>query len=444
MSVHEQALKGMRIEDVHAMADGWQVTTTGALVTLGHALIVRQRIGADRELFRAELPAHLAPWQLTESNAFRCVLQGNGLRLTVQGDSVLVLAPQQHIRIAFQGQFEAEYAQEVRGNRLLLDPLGGCGFYGIPPRPTELPLNAGEGWALQTHLARWDELWVGVYPPHPRDARCLYRSISHEGSAEAPYPTDAVIADAAQHCQILTVHEAWAADAPEWAENPPGSRYVHPKPWETDHPVPADPAEFARVRDRTRALGLELIVYLSPLYCNAPDLLGEMRRVLDEYDVDGLYFDGWCGHRDDFRPAYALIREARALLGERTLYLHSSTEPFGTAAVYLPFVYAYADYVLTGEAGRFGVEVDPFLRYCVSGHQISNAVGMWCHYGSWSNEPGYHAVIPSTEHIHRALDAHVRIWRKTHDWTRTPEELARFDREYYGRLAAMQGAGSLE
>jgi hypothetical protein len=139
------------------------------------------------------------------------------------------------------------------------------------------------------------------------------------------------------------------------------------------------------------------------------------------------------------------MREARALLGQRTLYLHSSSEPYGTATVYLPFVFAYADYVLTGEAGRFGVEVEPFLRYCVSGHQISNAVGMWCHYGSWSNEPGYHAVVPTTEHIHQALDRHVRIWRNTLSWSRkAPEELARFDREYYGRLAAMQTAGNLD
>ena len=105
---------------------------------------------------------------------------------------------------------------------------------------------------------------------------------------------------------------------------------------------------------------MKFLVYFSPYYSNAPDLLVEMKRVLYEYDVDGLYFDGWLGVRDDFRAGYHLMRRARALLGERILYLHSSSEPFGTCSVYLPFVYAYADYVLSGEAGRSGLEMDEF------------------------------------------------------------------------------------
>ena len=159
-----------------------------------------------------------------------------------------------------------------------------------------------------------------------------------------------------------------------------------------------------------------------------------MERVLEEYEVDGLYFDGWCGHREDFRPGYHLMRRARAILGDRILYLHSSTEPFGTCRVYLPFVYAYADFVLSGEAGRSGLGLEEFLRYTVSQYQISNSVGTWCHYGSWGDEPGYHQIVPKTEHIEMALRNNVRLWWQTQAWSRFPEELARFDREYYGHL----------
>ncbi|RLF37702.1 MAG: hypothetical protein DRN21_06085 [Thermoplasmata archaeon] len=60
---------------------------------------------------------------------------------------------------------------------------------------------------------------------------------------------------------------------------------------------------------------------------------------------------------------------------------------------------------------------------------------MWCHYGSWSDEPGYHHIVPKTEHIEMALRNNVRLYRKTQRWSKFPEELARFDREYYGRLA---------
>jgi hypothetical protein len=168
-----------------------------------------------------------------------------------------------------------------------------------------------------------------------------------------------------------------------------------------------------------------------------------MERILKEYEVDGLYFDGWCGHREDFRPGYHLMRRARAILGDRLLYLHSSSEPFGNCRVYLPFVYTYADFVLSGEAGRFGLGLEEFLRYMVSGHQISNSVGMWCYYGSWSDEPGYHNVVPKAEHIEMALRNYVRLWRNTQAWSKkSPGNLARFDREYYGGLAQLRAADS--
>jgi len=164
---------------------------------------------------------------------------------------------------------------------------------------------------------------------------------------------------------------------------------------------------------------------------------------LKEYEVDGLYFDGWIGERNDFRAGYYLIRRARAILGDRLLYLHSSTEPYGTCRVYLPFVYGYADFVLSGESNRFGLGVEEFLQYTVSQHQISNSVGMWCYYGSWSDEPGYHFDVPTTEHIKMALSNHIRFWRTEGEglvgsWHKFPEELARFDREYYGRLAKIK------
>jgi hypothetical protein len=97
--------------------------------------------------------------------------------------------------------------------------------------------------------------------------------------------------------------------------------------------------------------------------------------------------------------------------------------------VYPPFVFAYADFVLRGEANRDGLPLEQFLRYAVSGRQISNAVGMWCHYGSMGKE-GYHFVVPTTEDIQAAVQNGVRIWRQTRMWRRYPEELARFDREY--------------
>jgi len=438
MNVDDEVLMGMGIDSCSASSDGFEIRTPGAKVWLGTGghLVVEQHIGAEREVFRSNLPRHLSPWVLRQTTPFRCILSGDGMDLTVQGDSVLILSPQQNLRLAFQGRFEPQYRGEQGGNRLLLDEEGGCGFFSIPQRPSTMQRDSEKysRWSLGFHLARWEELWICVCPPRKRSPERYCQSIAHEGTADDPYPSDELIEDASRHCQILAIHESWARDAPPWADDPPGSKYEHPKPWETDRHEPADMEEFLRVRETAHRLGMKLVVYLSPLYSNAPDLLGEMRRVLDEYRVDGLYFDGWAGVRQDFRRHYRFIRQARSLLGDRILYLHSSTEPFGTSRVYLPFVYAYADFVLSGEAGRFGLTLEEFLRYNVSQYQISNSVGMWCHYGSWSDEPGYHQVVPSTEDIEIAIRSHVRIWRQSQAWSKFPASLARFDREYYSRL----------
>jgi len=436
LELDDRVLMDMGIKQVQTDVTGFTVLTTGTKVILesNGFFDVEQRIGVKRRLISCQLPPHLSPWKFIHQSPFRCIFQGNGLRLTVQGDSTFVFTPQQHLRLSFTGYFQPRYAQEVRGNRLLLDPMGGCGFYGIPPRPTEVEGIDTESWSILTHLARWDELWVSVCPPRERDPGKFRESVAHEGSAQDPYPSNEIIHSDARYCKIFTVHEAWAADAPEWAENPPGARYKHPKPWETDHPVPADMNEFTRVRDEAHRLGMKFVVYLSPYYSNAPDVFAEMQRVLSEYGVDGLYFDGWCGHRDDFRPGYYMIRRARAILGDRLLYLHSSTEPFGTCRVTLPFVYAYADYVLSGEAGRDGLQREEFLRYTVSGYQVSNAVGLWCYYGSMGL-PGYHNVVPTSDDIRVALENYVCIWRTAQAWSKMPEELARFDREYYSSVA---------
>ena len=440
----DSVLMGMGIENVVSTDGAIRVTTPGATVALDRdgLLQVHQRIGVERELLTLKLHQHLAPWRIDEQTPFRCVLAGVGLRITVQGDSVLIFAPQQNMKLRFSGHYRPEYSEEVRGNRIVLDAEGGCGFFGIPSRPTDLDGTDNAHWTLGCHFARWDELWVSVCPPRPEDPTRQFQSISHDimyNLQQDPdlverYPTADTLDEITRHCEVLALHEEVWRDAPNWVEDPPGANYDHPKPWETDRHEPYDENDFARMMDAAHERGLSVVPYCSPYYCSAPDLYGEMERVLADYGMDGLYFDGWCGYRDDFRPAYEMIRSARELLGDRLLYLHTSSEPYHTVRVYPPFVFAYADFCLRGEANRDGLELDPFLRYAVSGHQISNTVGMWCHYGSMG-ENGYHFVVPSSTDVDAALRNKVRIWRQTRQWRAYPDELARFDREYYGALA---------
>ncbi len=438
----DEVLMGMGIEDVSVIDGIFRIITPGSMVTLGpdNVLQMRQRIGADRELLELSLDGHFAPWLLIEHTPFRCVLEGNGLRITIQGDSVLIFEPRQNMNLMFQGFFAPKYNKELRGNRLLLDEQGGCGFFSIPPRPTEF-LDKEEPWSFLCHLARWDELWVCICPPRPEDPKRMSESISHDilyyllkdKELTERYASRASLEEIARHCQILALHEEIWADAPPWVADPPGGWYDHPKPWETDRHEPVDRDAFVRMLDDAHQLGLKVVVYCSPYYSSAPDLIAEFSRVLNQYQLDGLYFDGWCPIRDDFRVGYQFMRQARALLGNRILYLHSSTDPFGSVEVYLPFVFTYADFCLRGESGRGEADLEPFLRYTISGRQISNSVGMWCYYGS-TDEPGYQFVVPASAHIAAALQNHARLWRQSRMWSRFPDELARFDREYYGAL----------
>lgn len=447
LPLQEKALMGMEVKSVRADGGMIEILATGARVRLekGGLLSVSQTIGARREVVRSALPPHLCPWRLVRQTPFACELMGYGMKLTVQGDAVLIFEPQQHLVLSFEIPFAPRYHQEERGNRLLLDDVGGCGFFPLPARPSEWSGGQASG-TIRLHLARYDELWVSVCPPREHHSQRYGESVAHESlfayqcgndperAALNRQMAEAVIRDAARHCAVFAEHAGWACDAPDWAQDPPGCRYAHPKPWEADRYVPCDPDAFRYYRTLVQELGMKFVPYVSPYFSAAPDPISEFARVLDEYGVDGLYFDGWAGERDDFRPAYRMLRAARELLGERILYLHSSTEPFGTARVYPPFGYAYADYVLSGEAGRFDLSLDDFLRFSVGQYQISNAVGLWCYYGSMG-KPGYRMDVPTSEHIEAALRNRARIWRQGKGWSAHPDALARFDREYFGKLA---------
>ena len=183
--------------------------------------------------------------------------------------------------------------------------------------------------------------------------------------------------------------------------------------------------EFIRVRDEAHKRGMKVVVYLSPYYSTAPDIFAEMQRVLNEYKVDGLYFDGISM---DFRKSYAVIRRAREILGDnRILYVHCSSDPLYDGRIYCPFIDTYADYILRGEPGVWGLKLDDFLRWTLSGYNISNAVGYWCYYGS-NQQQGYDAElspsrastsrsVPTTEPIDAALRNKVYIWRQGQGWS---------------------------
>ena len=427
-------LLGMRIEKVARAEAGIAVVTTGAEFLLGDDGVIRctQRLPARREVARIKLPSGALPLTLGEQDDFACAVSGQRITLTVQGDSLIIFRADAAIHVSFRGLFRPAYHASKEGKWLFIDPKGGFGIYPVRKRETKPPVLNESIWGVDYEMKKGDEIWFSVFPPRPYNWPRAFEPIAHEGAPKQPYPSTKLIRSAARFCKVLVVHSyIW----------PGGDR----PPWLIPTFVPSDRRQFDRMRDDVHRSGMKLLVYFSPFYYKSlrhvpgDDFLAEMRRALNDYKVDGFYFDGISM---DFRQSYRIIRQARQLLGgDRLLYVHCSSDPLGSTRIYCPFIDTYADFILRGEAGRGGLKLDDFLRWILSGHNISNAVGYWCYYGS-TGKKGYVKDDPTAEHIAAALRNEVRIPRTEIGfeviWEPGSGHLDFFDREYYRRLARRQ------
>jgi hypothetical protein len=313
--------------------------------------------------------------------------------LTLQGDSLLIIHAEKDFALKFSGLFQPVYHAEKDGRCMFIDQLGGFGVYPVEKHQTTMPDFSCRDWSVEYKLKKGGEIWLSVFPPRPYDWRRAYGDlIAHEGNhGEFRYPSRELIASSARHCNVLVVH-SWF-----W---PGGDR----APWMIPRYVPDDMERFIRLRDDARAVDMKFVPYFSPLYYSGGDFFAEVRRALDEYKVDGLYFDGVC---HDFRKSYEIVRRTRQMLGnDRILFRHCTQDPLDSNRVYCPFIDTYCDYIYRGEAGRGGLELDDFLRWTVSGYNISNAVGYWVYTGS-TGKPGYVRQTPSAADI----DAAIKIGR---------------------------------
>jgi hypothetical protein len=398
-------------------------------------------------------------WAWREDDGFACRITGPGARLRISGDSLLVISFDRSATLRVEGHFAPAYhasregmvamspelrrpAGQLDGKWLILDKQGGVGVYPVADKKVAAPQFENTPWSIEYGFGPGEELWLGVCPPRPYNWRRSFESLAHEGLRFTPaqaFPSERIIRLNAVHNRVQAVHSYF------W---PGGER----EPWFIRDFYPMDIGAFERMRDQVHRHGMKLVVYFSPFYARVPDFFFQVQRALDELKVDGLYYDGVS---TDFRKSYEIVHKTRRLLGDdRILYIHCSVDPFGSRRLYCPFIDTYADYILRGESQRGGLERKDYLRWVVSGYQISNSVGIWCHYGSAGEEKKYVHVVPSTADIEAALDNHARIWMQRMAWESPKlyrgggqltqqqrlDEIERFEREYYGRLKAMENA----
>jgi hypothetical protein len=425
---------GMRIDNIAENSDGGRVVTTGAEFVLERTGRIRcfQRIPQRREVAQIEIPPETPPLRLERQSDFACIFSARKISLTFQGDSLAIIRANEDIKLGVKGLFKAAYQAEKQGKWLFIDGKGGFGIYPTAVKKTVIPdVDQGAG-EISYAMRKGEEIWISVFPPRPYNWKRAYDGLmAHEGN-EPPYayPSAALIQSTAKYCKVMVVH-SWF-----W---PGGDR----APWKIPAFVPKDRRQFDRLHDDLHRAGMKMVPYFSPYYYTGKDFFAEVRRALDDYKVDGLYFDGVTM---DFRTSYEIVRKTRQMLGDdRILFRHCTSDPLASARIYCPFIDTYCDYIYRGESGRANLELDDFLRWTVSGYNISNAVGYWVYTGS-TGKPGYVRQAPTREHIDAALRHEVRLPRTEIGyelnlaWKPDDGHLEFFDKYYYGELARRRKA----
>ncbi|MCX7599711.1 MAG: discoidin domain-containing protein, partial [Armatimonadetes bacterium] len=334
-----------------------------------------------------------------------------------------------------EGAFSPEYLRHGQGAALALDDRGGLGIFVLEEIPVHPRVEQSrKAFRMSYGLSAPGDFLLCVCPPREYDwKRDRADRIVHffpsligpdPGFSDNPLPTNEELARWREFCNVLVLHlETWNG-------------------YQTARPQARDEKRLREVLALARKLGYRRLIYASPIYFapayepgdyggrlrdNAVDLfLDHATWMIETYDLDGIYWDGLFM---DLLKAWDCARRMRQILGPRLLYYHNTFFPLTPSdwGVYPPFVDTYADYMLRGESFDRR-RVDPiYLRYEVSGHNISNAIGTLCYDGCRIDEAMVDWCLEANVRIPYWPGAQVLGGRK---YFLTPEE-DRIYREYY-------------
>jgi len=126
--------------------------------------------------------------------------------------------------------------------------------------------------------------------------------------------------------------------------------------------------------------GMEVICYRHPtsyVWAEIPrqDAIADMKQFRQEYGFDGWYFDGLY-YSGQWLDTYLFIRAMRGDVGgDSVIYTHCTLNPpVRQCELYCPFIDSYSDFLLRGEGQTIRGPGDPYLRYVINTHRISNAI----------------------------------------------------------------------
>lgn len=393
----------MQIEAVARDKNQLTIVTTGAKYIINTSgkqgsIDCYQQLNKKRLVASLEFNFAFSALSVEKQDRERCILHQHlpgrsYLRLEINRDSLLdIHSPAYNTGMPLSAavkvsgsDFAPYYTAENEGNVLLLDDVGGVGVYPYKGFTKKDSISfAGKDLTVNYQAAEGDcRFFIAVYPPRRfNHSQSVEERICHNflppSAWQYQYPSDATIKDLAKYTNILVLHnEIWQ-----------GKYTGNGKPVITaeDHRqdacyccfdyIPVDEQELQRVVKKAHSLEMRVIPFTSPYYSLARgnEFLDRMERMLDKYEMDGVYFDCVL---NDLPAAYQMVKSTRKLLKDKLLYVHFYHEPLMSRNIYCPFIDTYADYTLRAE--DLGTFSDDFLRYAISGYNISNSIGYICY-----------------------------------------------------------------
>ena len=329
-----------------------------------------------------DMPRVLASWQVSPASALqnlrvlhsavdRCVLGNPSMSIGVQSDGLIGFVPHggTNVTLTVTSIFTGQFNRLAYGHLLSEDDFGGftvspdpgtgsgrlprwmvltpdLQFPALDPYDRNSTPKDAAGWQVAYQLQPGDRIFSAVMPVRQFEWaqsfdydwwECPHFSGGKEITCE-----DMLLPNASQAAQEATAIVLWEA-----AVHENGGGWVGPYV-----PAPSAAAVKKLVRD-VQLAKKEALVYMSMWFSytrNASAYISHVRQWKNEYGIDGIYSDGLPVF--EWLTAYEEARMLRETFPSGTLIFHDSQEgreEGKAAALYRPFIHAYATSTLMGE-----------------------------------------------------------------------------------------------
>lgn len=426
---------GMKVESAGRTGDGVRVVTTGAEYRFSDSgeIILRQRINRSRDVVSVRSEQPFGELSIERQDHDVCVIRGDDLAFGVQGDSLICLATNRALDLTLTSQVGAKHLVSQGPHLLAVDEDGGWvvsedwskRYETVGCKLSDPPEETGEpGWSVQYSVGERERVALAAFPPREYRWNDAFnkRLVNVTGLIE-----DDTIRFYRDYCSVLLLMDA-------------GRLYDESRtPVEGRGPYEfLDPAGMRRLVDTCHSLDMQVMCYSNTsaegrLWFGDDSLayFNHLREVTEAYDLDGWYFDGVFTH-DPWSEAYVHMRRVRDLVGEDgVIYNHCTLNPpLNRDDFYLPFIDAYATYLLRGEGQAIRGVNDPYMRWVINSYRISNAIPTlkWDKMESASTRDIFRAMLG----FHgRFRWAYPTVPVDDNAWGGQPPERAALDAEFF-------------